>query len=116
MRSENVEIVTDYKDIESCDVILLVTLKLFSKVRGAAKEFNKRLSQFLSVIMPISKEENELILTNIKSLNQVDLICVETKGQMEFLKKSSVVTPISISWFSKPMNQRTSISSLEKQL
>lgn len=115
LRSENVEIITDYKDIESCDVILLVTLKLFSKVRGAAKEFNKKI-----IAIPFGdhanfkKKKNELILTNMKCLNQVDLICVETKGQMEFLKKSSVVTPISISWFSKPMNQRTSISSLEK--
>ena len=62
LRSENVEIVTDYKDFESCDVILLVTLKLFSKVRGAAKEFNKKI-----IAIPFGdhanfkKKKNELI-------------------------------------------------------
>lgn len=111
---KDVDFFTDVTKTEEADEAILVTLKLFPKIKSMIKE-GKKVDAF-----PFLDHENfalkkkDLKIKHLKALNDCTAVLVETQGQEMYLKTKGVLRPILKTTFSRPMDQRIDISKLEK--
>lgn len=117
LKDEGYELFTDVKRIDDADIILLISLSLYHKVRKVVLQSNKKIYAlpFLDD-KNFKRKKDDFILLNEKVLNLVNFVLCETTGQVDFLKKKGVVAPIKKMLFSKAFDQRINISKLEKSV
>lgn len=115
LRKQNITLIEHSKEMDKADIVLLISLNLLPKVKSKTKD-----KDIPIVCMPFVDHKNfknkkgKLLISNLKCMNEVDQIVVETAGQKDFLEKNGVKAPIRIVTSSIPMDQRNSLSEVEK--
>lgn len=115
LKKQNIILLEHSKEIVKADIVLLISLNLLSKVKAKTKD-----RRIPIVCMPFVDHKNFMIkkgkisIGNLKCINEVDQIVVETKGQKDFLEKNGVKAPIQIVTSSTPVDQRNTLSEVEK--
>lgn len=113
---KKVNFFTDLNEQDQADEAILVTLKLFPKLRGMMKEGKKVYAFPFLDHENFSIKRGELRIDSVKFLNGCNAVLVETEGQERFLLKQGVLSPIVKVPFSVAMDQRTHTSKLEKSV